>query len=56
VQTYRERAPLDLDAVPVLLAVAGLAVLVTCALIALRALAARQYGPARPSAPQQLTG
>ena len=56
VQTYRGRAPLDLDAVSVLLAVAGLAVLVTCAVIALRALAARQHGPARPSAPQQLTG
>jgi hypothetical protein len=56
VQTYRGRAPLDLGAVPVVLALAGLAVLVTCAVVALRALAVRLHGPARPSAPQQLTG
>jgi hypothetical protein len=48
-QTYSGRSPLDLTVVSTVLAVAGLAVLVTSGLIALRGVAARLRSPARPT-------
>jgi hypothetical protein len=49
VQTYSGRAPLNLAVVSALLALAGLGVLVACAVIALRAVTARLNSGARPS-------